>query len=192
MNRVWVSCLKLAMGIGGLLFAMTAHAHGGHDSASGFASGLVHPFTGFDHVVVILGIGLLAAQMRGGEALALPISFLVTMSLVAAFTVTGAASSWVEYGIFASMLAVGAALALRIRGPLLATVGMVALFAAFHGHLHGAEAVAGARAEFLFGMVVATAALHALGFAIGRVTALEHMCRYGGAVVVAIAVIGSI
>lgn len=183
---------KAVLGVAILVCSAAAQAHVGHDTASGFMSGLLHPVTGLDHMIVILGVGILAAQMRAGVAWALPIAFLVTMTVVAALTATGANWAWAEYGVAASMLAVGVALAFRIRGPLLATVGMVTLFAAFHGYLHGAEAAAGARAEFLSGMLFATATLHTLGFAIGRATALDRICRYGGVTIVTIALFGSV
>lgn len=192
MNRVWANCSRIALGIGALVFAMAAHAHVGHDAAHGVATGLLHPVTGIDHMIVILGVGMLAAQMRTGAAWALPVAFLVTMTVVAALTATGASWAWAEYGVVASMLAVGTAVAFRIRGPLLATVGLVALFAAFHGYLHGAEAAAGARAGFLSGMLIATAGLHALGFALGRITVLDRVCRYSGAAIVTMALLGSV
>lgn len=192
MNRVWANCSKIALGIGTLLVTMTAHAHVGHDAALGFTTGLLHPVTGIDHMVVMLAVGILAARMHARAAWALPIAFVVTMTAVAALTSTGIAWQWAEYGVLLSMLAVGAALVFGIRGPLLVTVGMITLFAAFHGYLHGAEATTGARAGFLGGMLIATAALHALGFVLGRVALPDPVYRYGGAAIVTIALVGTV
>jgi urease accessory protein len=56
-------------------------------------------------------------------------------------------------------------------------MALVAVFAVFHGHAHGAEgAGAGSFAGYAAGFVVATALLHAAGVVLGRT--LE---RLGGA-----------
>jgi urease accessory protein len=50
--------------------------------------------------------------------------------------------------------------------PSLATgVALVALFALFHGHAHGAEAPSGDVVGYAAGFVLATAGLHVLGIA---------------------------
>jgi len=112
MNRIWANCSKIALGVGAFVFAMAAHAHVGHGATPGFTTGLLHPVTGIDHMIVILGVGMLAAQMRAGAAWALPVAFLVTMTVVAALTATGASWAWAEYGVIASMLAVARSLRL--------------------------------------------------------------------------------
>ncbi len=99
------------------------------------------------------------------------------MAVTAALTAPGAAVGWAEYGVWASLLAAGAAVAFGIRGPVLVSIGVVAAFAAFHGVLHGAEAAAGARAEFLGGMWVAAAGLHAVGAVMARAAALAGGAR---------------
>lgn len=169
MNRTWRKASKFVLGIGGLACSVAAHAHVGHGTTAGFLAGLLHPVTGFDHLLVILAVGMLAGQQGTRAAWALPVAFLASIAAAAALTTSGTpAWSWAEYGVLASMLAAGTALAFRIRGPLLVSIGVVAVFAAFHGYLHGAESMAGARLEFLAAMLLATAGLHAIGFALGR------------------------
>lgn len=192
MNRIWANCSKIALGMGTLLIAITAHAHVGHDVTLGFTAGLLHPVTGMDHMVVILAVGIIAARLHTRAAWALPAAFVVTMTAVAALTSAGVAWQWAEYGVLVSMLAVGIALVFGIRGPLLVTMGMIAVFAAFHGYLHGAEATAGARFEFLGGMLITTIALHGLGFALGRVPLPDQVYRYSGAAIVTIALVGAV
>jgi hydrogenase/urease accessory protein HupE len=47
-----------------LVFAPAAAlAHTGHDDASGLAHGFVHPMTGIDHILAMVAVGLLVANM---------------------------------------------------------------------------------------------------------------------------------
>jgi urease accessory protein len=67
--------------------------------------------------------------------------------------------------------------------------GLVAFFALFHGHAHGAELPAGASGlGYAAGFVVATIALHATGIALGMLNkwpAGERALRAGGGLVAA-------
>lgn len=179
----WVAGLAL------MASSAPALAHVGAGVPAGIVAGLVHPLTGLDHLLVILAVGMLAGRQGGHALWVLPVTFLVAMAASAALTLDGAAWAGAELGVIASMLAAGAALALRIRGPLLATVAAAALFAAFHGHLHGAEAAPWAGTGFLAGMLLATAALHAIGLVLGRAATLEQPCRACGLAVIATGVV---
>jgi len=156
------------LGLGTLACSAVAFAHAGHGTTGSFAAGLLHPLTGLDHLAVLLAVGLLAGRAGGRAAWALPVAFLSTMGITATLTATGAAVGWAEFGVWASLLAAGAALIFGIRGPFVISVAAVAVFAAFHGVLHGAEAGAGARSAFLGGMLVAAAGLHGVGAVIAR------------------------
>ena len=47
-----------------LVFApIAALAHPGHDGAGGLVHGFVHPVTGIDHVLAMIAVGVLAAQL---------------------------------------------------------------------------------------------------------------------------------
>ncbi len=47
-----------------ILLPLPALAHTGHD-AGGFASGLLHPLTGSDHLLAMFAVGLWAASLGG-------------------------------------------------------------------------------------------------------------------------------
>ena len=66
--------------------------------------------------------------------------------------------------IAASMLVVGLLLAARVKLPEAAGALLVGAFALFHGAAHGQELANG---EALAGMVLGTAALHAVGLGMG-------------------------
>jgi urease accessory protein len=73
----------------------------------------------------------------------------------------------VEAGILASVLILGAMIALATRFPLAAGITLVAAFAIFHGHAHGTEIPQTASAlGYGLGFCTATALLHATGIAL--------------------------
>ncbi len=74
----------------------------------------------------------------------------------------------VEYGIAASAIVLGAAVAFEVRPPLVVAGLIVGAFAIFHGHAHGTELPPGQSAMlYSIGFVIATGGLHALGIGIG-------------------------
>src|SRR6202035_4975153 len=46
----------------------------------GFADGVLHPLTGLDHVLAMVAVGLLAAQLGGRALWAVPASFVAVMA----------------------------------------------------------------------------------------------------------------
>jgi urease accessory protein len=76
--------------------------------------------------------------------------------------------SFVEIGIGLSVVALGAAVALRLNMPTAAAMAFVGFFAIFHGHAHGAE-MPDTTSGFSYGagFVLATALLHACGIGLG-------------------------
>ena len=120
-----------------------AAAHVGVGPAGGLVSGLAHPLGGLDHLCAMIGVGLWAAQ-RGGRAMWLvPLAFLGVMAIGGLIGMMGLAIPMVESGIVASVLILGCLVAAAVRLPLLATAGLVGLFALLHGHAHGLEAARG-------------------------------------------------
>jgi urease accessory protein len=80
----------------------------------------------------------------------------------------GVALPWVEIGITASVLVLGAAVALTWRPTLAVSLPLIGLFALLHGYAHGVELPAQASAlGYGAGFVIATLTLHLAGLAIG-------------------------
>jgi urease accessory protein len=153
-----------------------ALAHAGADGAhhEGFAAGLLHPFTGLDHLAAMLAVGVWSA----GSARRRWLAPLVFMLMLLAGALLGAALPAIETVIAVSLLAAGALLLSPRPVPLLLGAAAMGGFAFFHGAAHGQE-LAGASA--LAGMVLGTAALHGLGIALG--VALPWLPRLAGAAV---------
>jgi len=161
---------KLALfSIGGLL-ALTsgAMAHPGHGAAQDLAHGFMHPLSGLDHLIAMVAVGVLAARLGGRATYMVPLAFLLAMIAGGAAGYAGLPLPMVEQGIGLSVVVLSIAVALDYRLPLTLSMGLVGLFAVFHGHAHGTE---GANAEaflpYAAGFIAATSALHIAGIALG-------------------------
>lgn len=151
------------------------HVHGA-DAAGSFFQGALHPLTGLDHMAAMVSVGLwsaltAAAPARAGRDAstmwAAPTAFAATLLLGALLGLGGLSLPGIEPMIAASLLVLGLLVCTRTALPTLAGGALVALFALFHGLAHGAELAGGHAAAALAGMVLSTAALHAVGLAMG-------------------------
>lgn len=61
------------------VFAAPALAHTGVGSASGLSAGFTHPIGGLDHVLAMVAVGILAAQLGGRSMWLVPAAFVGTM-----------------------------------------------------------------------------------------------------------------
>ncbi|MDB5659786.1 MAG: urease accessory protein [Cypionkella sp.] len=150
-----------------LLIPSVALAHPGH--GYGLEAGFLHPFTGTDHLLAMIGVGLWAAILGGRARWALPAGFLSAMALGGAFAMNlglGAVAQAVEPAIIASVILLGAVVALALRAPLALALPLVGLFGLAHGAAHGTEMVGNGMA-FGAAMLTATALLHGAGLAWG-------------------------
>ena len=164
-----------------------AQAHGWHAGNAGtFASGFTHPFTGIDHLLAMLAVGLWSASTTPRPWLAPVIfaSLLIAGALAAgAGIVPGLLLQGTESAIAASVFVLGILVAWRIRLATPAVALLVGSFAFFHGAAHGLEL--GAAAAPLCGLALATALLHGAGIALGIALRGRHqrlMALVGGAI----------
>jgi len=140
-----------------LVVSVPAAAHGGHGES--FAAGLAHPFTGIDHVLAMLGIGLWSRRQE--QPLAMPLTFIALMALGALVQLPMAVP---EALLAATVVAVGVLAAVG-RLPQGAAFALVGLFALLHGQAHGRELPAMASAA---GYLISSAVLLAAGRYLGR------------------------
>jgi len=149
------------------LLATPAFAHTGLHT-TGFTAGLGHPFSGLDHVLVMAGIGIWAAQLGGRNLWRVPAAFVATMMLGAGLALVSVPLPAVELGIAGSVIVIGILVGLGARLPAGAAMALAALMALFHGHAHGTELPAMASASsYAVGFLLATAALHVIGLGLG-------------------------
>jgi len=160
-----------------LLTAAPALAHPGHDHVLSLQAGFLHPLNGIDHILAMVAVGIFAASLGGRALWMVPASFVGTMLLGGLLGYLGLPLPMVEPAIGVSVVAMGLLIVSGISLPTLAAMGLVALFAVFHGYAHGQEGL-GLGTAFLpyaLGFVAATASLHAAG--IGLSLALDRLGR---------------
>jgi urease accessory protein len=184
------TALRLAAAF--VLIPSVALAHPGHVGAPDVLHGFLHPFSGIDHILAMVAVGLFAVQLGGRALWLVPASFVTVMAAAGLAGMEGIELPHVETGIALSVLVLGAVIALRVNMPVAAAMGLVGFFAIFHGHAHGAEMPETASSlAYGAGFVAATAALHGLGIAlglmIGRTASAQRVAQIGGA---AAAVVG--
>ena len=170
----------LSVAAAALAIAVPAAAHTGTGLAGGFASGFLHPFSGFDHLLAMVSVGLWGAFLGRPLIVALPVIFPTVMALGGVLGIAGASLPPVELGIAMSVLVLGAMIAGAVRAPIWLASLIVAIFAIFHGYAHGKELPSAADpVGYSAGFVLATGMLHVVGIGIGRIAD-----RPGGAIVV--------
>jgi urease accessory protein len=171
-----------------------AAAHSVGPAGAGLADGFLHPLGGWDHLLAMLAVGVWASQLGGRAVWAAPAAFVAGLLSGAVLGMAGVELVAVEAGILASLVIVGLSIALAVRPPLPAGLGLVALFGLVHGHAHGTELPeTAAPALYALGFVTASILLHLAGVAVGtgaRRYALPLLPRLGGGAVAAAGLVG--
>ena len=72
-------------------FSSAALAHVGDHLHMDFTEGLLHPFSGLDHMLAMVAVGLWASQLGGRALWLLPLTFPVAMAAGAALGFDGVA-----------------------------------------------------------------------------------------------------
>lgn len=166
--RRWLHAAAYATALA-VVMTTSAHAHSGEGVAGGFVAGLSHPIGGLDHLLAMVAVGLWGAFLGKPMIWQLPIAFPLMMVVGGVLGITGVPLPFVEQGIAASVLILGLAIAAAWKAPRLVALAIVAIFAVFHGHAHGAELPDAAdAAAYSAGFVLATGALHLVGILIGQ------------------------
>ncbi|CAN7572739.1 HupE/UreJ family protein [Phenylobacterium sp. LjRoot225] len=167
--------------------ALAHPGHPGHEDLGAWA-GFGHPFTGLDHMLAMLAVGLWATR-RGGRALATwPATFLFAMA--AGFVLPVFDRAALELGVLASVILLGAVTALNRRAGEAAGLVVVGAAGVLHGMAHAAD-IGRADPTFELGMLLATGALIAAGLGLGLGLALRRgeLVRWLGAGVAACGVV---
>ncbi len=179
-----------------MLLPSFAFAHPGHDT-SGMMAGLMHPLLGWDHLLAMVAVGMLAVMGRQKVAWQLPVAFVSFMLIGALMGINGIAIPAVESGILLSLIALGGLLIFgRINRNAYVPVlsACCALFGVLHGNAHGLELPANAQAiSYISGFTMATIALHLAGCAVAAVCAnkgQEITLKVSGVVIAAAGLFG--
>lgn len=162
-----------------VLLPSAAFAHTGHGDTSGLLHGFMHPVGGLDHLLAMVAVGVFAFVLGGRALYLVPLSFVGMMAVGFLLGVGGVDLPFVELGIALSSVVIGGVAALGKPMPAIAAMGLVGVFAIFHGHAHGAEMPADTGGlEYAAGFMAATALLHAAGIA-GALLVARLVGKYG-------------
>jgi urease accessory protein len=161
-------------------------AHSGQDG-QGFVAGFLHPLLGFDHLLAMVGVGIVSAQLGGANIWRVPLGFVLAMVVGGVIGIYQIPLPHGELGVAASVVLLGIAI-IRVRASsrIWAPLVFVALFGICHGHAHGLEMPESASpAFFTLGFLLSTSMLHLTGVLIGEVSIrnerLVSSLRYTGA-----------
>ncbi len=164
-SLVWLSVL-----VGFFAFTSPAHAHVQQGQAVSFLTGFGHPWSGLDHVLAMIAVGLWGAQLGNPAMWTLPIIFPLVMSFGAMMGLLGIPLPGIEIGIAVSAIVLGIMVLGEIRTKLIVAATLVGCFAIFHGHAHGTELPPGQSGIlYSMGFVFATGCLHGVGIVIGLI-----------------------
>jgi urease accessory protein len=153
-----------------LLWATFADAHVDQAEAAGFMTGLQHPWSGFDHILAMIAVGLWGAQLGNPALWILPVTFPMVMAFGAMMGLMGIPLPGIEIGIAVSAMVLGTMVLGEVRPKLVVAAVLVGVFAIFHGHAHGTELPPGQSGLlYSMGFVIATGVLHGIGIAIGLI-----------------------
>ena len=153
-----------------LSIAVPFHEYGG----GGLLSGFLHPLLGLDHLLAMVAVGMLSAQIGGRAIWTVPATFVSVMAIGGALGIAGVAVPGVEYLITGSVIALGATIVTGGRIPPWLAIGVVALFALAHGNAHGTELPAATNTlsltvAYVSGFLIATTCLHLIGVFLGMI-----------------------
>lgn len=175
-----------------LLFAAipgVAYAHDGTNlGLGGFLSGIVHPVLGYDHLLAMLSVGIISAQIGGRAIWTVPSTFVAVMAVGGVLGLMNIGLTVTELGIAVSLVILGLVIAAERRIPMLAVMIGVGFFAIFHGYAHGTEMPDTAEPVlYALGFLVGTAMIHIAGVVIGDISRHYErgkvVLRVGGALI---------
>ena len=149
--------------------------HPGYAVTGGFIDGVAHPFSGIDHVLAMVALGVWGYQLGRPVVRRLPAMCVLGMSIGGLLAATGVRFPGAEAAFAASMIALWCAVVVRKQvAPFTACV-CAAVISMLHGHMHGIEMAAGANAVLYgAGLLGATCLLYVWGVCLALLDARQR------------------
>ena len=145
-----------------------ALAHIGISSSDGFLDGFLHPITGLDHLVTMLGLGLWMSFYGKGVAWRISTASITMLLFGVLLGLGGFDVPLMGTLIALSLLILGLMIVLRMRLPMLSGMAIVGLFGVLHGYAHGLEVPLTYLAiPYAIGLVSTSLLLQLTGYSIG-------------------------
>ena len=165
------------------LFLLGHGAHGG-----GIMEGLTHPIFGLDHFIAILGTGVLGYLLNPSKWYLPLLAFLGLMIIGGFLGISNEATFLLEKIIAFSVLAIGTAIAFKLRVGLIPVLVVVGIFGFCHGYAHGAEmSETNTALKYISGYSIGTLIASTLGMLLARLVNSQSQgeinCRILGGVI---------
>ena len=180
---------KLALFVFSMALSQISNAHPGHGDYPSFMSGLMHPFSGMDHLLVIFLVGFWSVcclkKIWTG-----PLAFMLGMVLGVLLGFASVNIAWLEWAISLSVVFAGVFTILRKKMDSHLGLYLLAIFGIFHGLAHG-EVLSimpmnflSASVQDLVGLLSATSMLHLLGIGVAKIgnSSLPMISKSAGAI----------
>ena len=102
-----------------LFWTSLAEAHPQQGQAAGFITGFLHPWSGADHILAMIAVGIWGAQLGTPAIWLLPVTFPMVMAFGGFLGLIGVRCQGIEFGIALSALLLGAAVCAQARPKLI-------------------------------------------------------------------------
>ena len=156
-------------------FSTSVFAHPGH--ADTFMSAVIHPFLGWDHLLTMLIVGVMASLLPAKKGVVLPVLFVSFFSiftlLASQFSLSDVQHEILEQCILAAMIILPLVHFMIARLPSWTIFSVIGLMGSIHGLTHGLELNVYSNFSIL-GLVLSTALIHAIGFLLGTYFKNNH------------------
>jgi urease accessory protein len=136
----------------------------GYAASGGFIDGFAHPFSGIDHVLAMVALGVWGYQLGRPAMRLLPAMCVLGLSIGGLLAATGMPLPGAEAAFAASTIALWCAVVIRKQvTPFIACVA-AAVISLLHGHVHGIVLSAGTSPVlYSLGLLGGTCLLYAWG-----------------------------
>ena len=136
-----------------------------------FLGGITHPVLGFDHLLAMVSVGMISAQIGGRAIWTVHSTFVLVMFFGGLLGLNMGGLNGYEIGIALSVLLLGGSLAAdKTLNSIFAMIA-VGIFAIFHGYAHGEEIPTIARpVPYIAGFMTGPIMLHITGLILADIS----------------------
>ena len=127
-RRSWVILIPM-LGFQQTIFGHHAEVMQGHP----LIQGLSMPLHGLDHILMAIGVGIIAVQLGGRAVWMVPLGFSLVLVTGGLFNLSGLSVPLLEQMILASLILASAQLSIKHRLPAGIMVALFSLLGAIHG-----------------------------------------------------------
>ncbi len=127
-RRSWVILIPM-LGFQQTIFGHHAEVMQGHP----LIQGLSMPLHGLDHILMAIGVGIIAVQLGGRAVWMVPLGFSLVLVTGGPFNLSGLSVPLLEQMILASLILASAQLSIKHRLPAGIMVALFSLLGAIHG-----------------------------------------------------------